>query len=286
MRAADGTRLRAWTNDGDGVPLLLCNGLGAPPAAWPGLVGRDSGFRVVTWSYRGLSGSERPADRDRVRVEDHADDARAVLDAFGLSSATVVGWSLGVNVAFELALEDPARVRSLLAVAGVPGGSFSAVFAPYGVPRRLRAPAGRLSSRLLPAVGPLLPVLVASLPPWPELLTPAGVTGPAREAGHPAALYQVLHEFSRHDWRWYRHLALAVAEHAPLDVGPVRCPVTFVAGRYDSLVDLADVRMAARAVPGARLRTLAGTHFVPLQYPGVMRAELRALVAREARGGS
>jgi 3-oxoadipate enol-lactonase len=157
------------------------------------------------------------------------------------------------------------------------------MFAPYGVPRRLRAPAGRLSSRLLPVVGPLLPVVVASLPPWHELLTPAGFTGPAREATHPAALYQVLHEFSRHDWRWYRHLALAVAEHAPLDVAGVTCPVTFVAGRFDSLVDPVDVRTAAEAVPRARLRTLSGTHFVPLQYPEVMRAELQALVAREPR---
>jgi pimeloyl-ACP methyl ester carboxylesterase len=285
VRAADGTRLRAWSNDGDGVPVLLCNGLGAPPAAWPRVVDRDSGFRVVTWAHRGLAGSERPADRGRVRVEDHADDARAVLDAFDMPSATVVGWSLGVNVAFELALEQSSRVRSLLAVAGVPGGSFSAMFAPYGVPRRLRAPAGRLSSRLLPVVGPLLPVVVASLPPWHELLTPAGFTGPAREATHPAALYQVLHEFSRHDWRWYRHLALAVAEHAPLDVAGVSCPVTFVAGRFDTLVDPVDVRTAAEAVPGARLRTLAGTHFVPLQYPEVMHAELQALVARELRYG-
>ena len=281
MRGADGTPLRAWSNDGDGVPVLLCNGLGAPPAAWPGIVDRDSGFRVVSWAYRGLAGSERPADRARVRVEDHAEDARAVLDAFDLPSATVVGWSLGVNVAFELALEASSRVRSLLAVAGIPGGSFSAMFAPYGVPRRLRAPAGRLSSRLLPVVGPLLPVVVASLPPWHELLTPAGARGPAREVTHPAALYQVLHEFSRHDWRWYRHLALAVAEHAPLDVAAVGCPVTFVTGRYDTLVDTADVRAAARTVPGARLRTLAGTHFVPLQYPEVMLEELRALVARE-----
>jgi pimeloyl-ACP methyl ester carboxylesterase len=282
VRAADGTRLRAWSNDGDGVPVLLCNGLGAPPAAWPRITGRDSGFRVVTWAHRGLAGSERPADPGRVRVEDHADDARAVLDAFGLRSATVVGWSLGVNVAFELALEQSSRVRSLLAVAGVPGGSFSAMFAPYGVPRRLRAPAGRLSSRLLPLVGPLLPVVAASLPPWQALLTAQGLLGPAREATHPIALSAVLREFSRHDWRWFRHLALAVAEHAPLDVAAVRCPVTFVAARQDTLVSLADVRAAARTVPGARLRTLAGTHFVPLQHPEVMRQELRALVAREA----
>src|SRR3954464_12551362 len=153
VRGADGTRLRAWSNDGDGAPVLLCNGLGTPPEAWPRITARDSGYRVVTWYQRGLGGSDRPADRSRVRVEDHADDARAVLDAFDMPSATVIGWSLGVNVAFELALAQSRGVQSRLAVAGVPGGTFSALFAPFGVPRRLRARAGRLSSRLLPVVG-------------------------------------------------------------------------------------------------------------------------------------
>jgi 3-oxoadipate enol-lactonase len=279
VRGADGTRLRAWSNDGEGPAVLLCNGLGAPPAAWPGIVARTSGYRVMTWSYRGLSGSDRPADRNRVRVEDHADDARAVLDSFGVPTATVIGWSLGVNVAFELALEEPDRVSAVLAVAGVPGGTFSSLFAPYRVPRRLRAPMGRWSSRFLLVVGPLLPPIVASLPPWPELFSPAALRGPAHEATHPGALRAVLSEFSRHDWRWYRHLALAVADHAPLDISPVRRPVTFLAGRYDSLVDVTDVRAAAREVPGARFRELAGTHFLPLQYPEVMVAELRRLQA-------
>ena len=59
-----------------------------------------------------------------------------------MRSATLVGWSLGVNVAFELALKDPTRVTGVLAVAGVPGGSFSSLFAPLGVPRPLRARMG------------------------------------------------------------------------------------------------------------------------------------------------
>ncbi|WP_138731863.1 alpha/beta fold hydrolase [Modestobacter excelsi] len=278
MRGADGTALRAWCNDGAGPPVLLCNGLGAPEAAWPGLVGRSSGYRVLSWSYRGLTGSARPVDPARVRVEDHADDARAVLDAFDVPAATVIGWSLGVNVAFELALEDPQRVLGVLAVAGVPGGSFSSLFAPYGVPRRLRAPVGRWGSALLLAVGPMLPPIAASLPPWPELLSPGALRGPASEMAHPGALRAVLQEFSRHDWRWFRHLALAIAEHAPLDISPVRGPVTFVAGRYDSLVDVADVRRAAGSLPGARLRELPGTHFLPLQHPGVLLEELRRML--------
>jgi 3-oxoadipate enol-lactonase len=285
VRGADGTALRAWCNDGTGTPVLLCNGLGAPAAAWPRLIARDSGFRVITWAQRGLGGSERPADRSRVRVEDHADDARAVLDAYGMQSAMVVGWSLGVNIAFELALEDPDRVNAVLAVAGVPGGSYSALFGTYGVPRRLRAPMGRLSSRLLPVVGPLLPLVTASLPPWHDLLSPAALSGPAHEAAHPGLLRAVLHEFGQNDWTWFRYLANAVADHAPLDISPVRCPVTFVAGRHDSLVDVADVRAAARSVPGARLREMAGTHFLPLQYPAVMSEELWRLSGRTPRRG-
>jgi pimeloyl-ACP methyl ester carboxylesterase len=287
VTGADGTVLRAWSNvgpgEGGGPAVLLCNGLGAPPQAWPGVVARDSGFRVLTWYQRGLGGSARPRDRDRVRVEDHADDARAVLDAYGVGSALVVGWSLGVNVAFELALEDPGRVSGVLAVAGVPGGSYSSLFAPQGVPRPARAHLGRLGSRLLPLVGPLLPVLVGSLPRAEDLLTPAAVRGPAREGAHAGALLTVLREFSRHDWTWFRHCADAIAAHAPLDVAGVRCPVTLLAGRFDSLVDVADMRATARALPDARFVELLGTHFLPLQYPEVMTAELRALDRRAAR---
>jgi pimeloyl-ACP methyl ester carboxylesterase len=115
------------------------------------------------------------------------------------------------------------------------------------------------------------------MPPWNELLSPAATRGPAREAAHPGALGAVLREFAHHDWPWYRSLSVALAEHAPLDVSGVGCPVTFVAGRFDSLVDVADVRKAARSIPGARLRELLGTHFLPLQYPEVMVEELRRL---------
>ncbi len=280
MTGSDGTRLRAWCNDGEGEPVLLCNGLGTPPEAWPRIIAPGSGYRVLSWYQRGLGGSERPADPARVRVEDHAEDARAVLDAFDLPSATLVGWSLGVNVAFEVALEAPDRVDAVLAVAGVPGGTFSSMFAPYLVPRRLRAPLGRFGSGLLPVLGPLLPLVAGTLPPWYDALLPAAFRGPAEELVHPSALFAVLRDFSRHDWRWYRHLALGLAEHEPLDVSKVACPVTFLAGRYDGLVDVADMRAAAQAVPGARLRELPGTHFLPLQYPRSMAEELQLLTAR------
>jgi 3-oxoadipate enol-lactonase len=275
--------IRAWSSRGSGIPVLLCNGLGASPSAWPDVVAPASGFRVVGWDYRGLGASQRPRNPERVQVEDHAADARAVLDAYGLPSATVVGWSLGVNVAFELALEDPGRVNGVLAVAGVPGGSFSSLFAPLGVPRRLREPAGRLSSRLLPLVGGLMPHLVGSMQPWQTVIASAVRHRSAADGRRLDLLMEALSEFAGHDWGWFRHLAVAVADHAPLDLSPLSSPVTFLAGRYDTLVDVADVRAAAEGLPAARYRQLPGTHFLPLQYPELMLDELRRLtVARSA----
>jgi pimeloyl-ACP methyl ester carboxylesterase len=282
VRSQDGTSVRAWCNDGSGIPVLLCNGLGAPPAAWPRVIAQDSGYRVVSWSQRGLHGSERPADRQRVRVEDHVDDARAVLDAFGLGRVTLVGWSLGVNVAFELALEDPERVAGVMAVAGIPGGSFASMFATHGVPRALRPRAGRVSSWLLPVVGPLTPLAAATLPSSENSRSAAALRAVAKEFAHLGTLGAVVREFSHHDWRWYRHLAVGVADHPPMDVSAVACPVSFLAGSFDSLVDVKDMRRVAHSIPGARYRELRGTHFLPLQYPDVMLEELRRLSVRPA----
>ena len=116
----DGTRLRAWTNDVDGPPVLLCNGLGTNPYAWPALLRPDCGVRAISWNHRGVGGSARPAEEDRVGIDAFVEDALAVLDDAGLASAVVAGWSIGVNTAFELAVRHPERVTGLFAVAGVP----------------------------------------------------------------------------------------------------------------------------------------------------------------------
>ena len=54
VTSADGTRLRAWTNDADGPTVLLCNGLGTNPYAWPALLRSDCGVRVISWNHRGV----------------------------------------------------------------------------------------------------------------------------------------------------------------------------------------------------------------------------------------
>ena len=48
--AGDGTRLTAWRNGTvDGPPVLICNGMGVPPEAWPRLLDESCEFSVVGW---------------------------------------------------------------------------------------------------------------------------------------------------------------------------------------------------------------------------------------------
>jgi 3-oxoadipate enol-lactonase len=280
VRSADGTVVRAWSNDGSGVPVLLSNGLGSVPAAWPGLAASGSGYRVLTWYHRGTHGTPRPADLRRTTVADHVDDLLAVLDAAGVERAVVAGWSIGVNVAFEAALRAPDRVAALLAVAGVPGGSFSSIGGPLGVPRALRAPLATVAARGTGLAGPALSVLTPWLPVDRRLARLLKATGLVGATARPEHLVPLLREFLDQDFGWYMRLAVAASRHAVMDTGFLTCPVTFVAGRQDLLTSVHDVTDAAARVPHAEVVVLPGSHFLPVEQPEAVRTALDALIAR------
>lgn len=279
--SADGTTIQGWRNHdaATGPPVVISNGLGTPPSAWPALAAPDSGLRTLTWYYRGTGGSERPADRRRIRVEDHVADLRALLDHEGVDSAVLACWSLGVNVGFAFARRYPERVSGLLAVAGVPGGTFEAMFGLLRLPRPLRHPTGVAAARLGWLLGPVLSGLARRVPLTRATALAVNHSGFVLPAARPDVLLPALAEFRGHDFRWYFALALAAADHRPMDLGFVRCPTTLVAGRWDVLTYRRDLERAAAQIPHARLVTLDGSHFLPLERP----AELARLV-RELGG--
>ena len=81
VASVDGTNLRAWDNDGRGIPVVISNGLGTPHDAWPSINRQTEIYRVVTWDHRGLGGSDRPTDESRIAIADHTDDLLAVMDS-------------------------------------------------------------------------------------------------------------------------------------------------------------------------------------------------------------
>jgi 3-oxoadipate enol-lactonase len=111
VRAGD---LDIWTEQlGAGPDVLLIAGAGDPVEVWQyqldGLAGR---YRVTAFDNRGVGRTRMP--EDPVTVKAMADDAVGVLDALGIASAHVAGYSGGSVIAQELALRHPSRVRSLV----------------------------------------------------------------------------------------------------------------------------------------------------------------------------
>lgn len=279
VTSVDGTRLRAWDNDGHGIPVMIANGLGTPHDAWPVINRRTSTYQVVTWDHRGTGGSERPADQSRISISDHTDDFFAVMDAYGIERSVVIGWSAGVNVAFEAALREPKRVAGVLAVAGVPGGTFEALLDP--LPGFLRPRAGRVGSYLMRYVGPVLRLLGEGMPGSPDHgFDPRGAATLGLDVIHAYTLGKVMRRFADHDWPWYSRLARAVGDHPPIDLSAIEVPVTYLAATWDAITSAKKMRAAAETTPHCRYVELPATHFVPLQFPNRMSAELDDLVER------
>ncbi|MBC7679118.1 MAG: hypothetical protein H7233_09020 [Pseudorhodobacter sp.] len=118
-------------------------------------------------------------------------------------------------------------------------------------------------------------VPVTPLTAW--LVAHSGVMRPAASAD---VVVPMLERFLRHDWRWYGELAVAAAEHAPMELGDVTCPITLIGGRADVLTAVEDVVATADRLPDARVTVLPGSHFLPLEQPALLHEALGQLVAR------
>lgn len=280
VTAHDGTELRAWTNDVNGPTVLLCNGLGTNPYAWPALLDPACGVRVISWNHRGTGGSDRPADPARVGIDAFVEDAIAVLDDAGIDSAPVMGWSMGVNTAFELATLHPDRVDALFAVAGVPGGTFSSMLAPMFLPRPLRAPLTVNAARLMRLAGKPLSVIARNLPIGPRavaVLSHSGFMLPVADAELTAA---TVREMLRTPVDWYMHLAVETSKHVRVSLRDIDVPTTFVAGHWDVLASSQDMRTAAERMSDAAYVEFSASHFVAMEKPAEVHELLLDLLDR------
>jgi len=116
-RFVDSTRLRIIDSGQVGAtPVVFIHGFGGSMYSWrktlPSIAG--GGYRVIAFDNRGFGFSERPA-----HGYSNAAYARlvvALLDSLHISSAVLVGHSMGGAIAAEVALAHPDRVRGLVLI--------------------------------------------------------------------------------------------------------------------------------------------------------------------------
>lgn len=151
LELSDGTRIAYRVLGDDGPWMLLCNGVTTTHDFWEGPVQRWPGRRILQWDYPGHGASSPAHDPSTAHLPSLAEICVALLDAEGVERASLVGFSMGSQVALLAALEAAHRFDAVVSVLGPAGGLFDTAL--WGV-------GGKAASALLrtlpPATTPVL----------------------------------------------------------------------------------------------------------------------------------
>ena len=119
---SDNVRLH-FEEVGQGTPILFVHEFASDHRGWePQLREFGKLYRCIAYSARGYAPSDVPADQNAYSYRHVMRDAVAVLDHLKIDKAHLVGLSMGGYTCLQVALNHPARVRSMT-LAGTGSGS-------------------------------------------------------------------------------------------------------------------------------------------------------------------
>jgi len=238
-----------YEEHGVGEPIVCIHGTGSSSVLWQGPAAKlGTRGRTIVYDRRGFSRSERP-EAFVTNVHQHTDDAAALIDALGAAPAIVIGRSQGGEIAVDLALRYPDRVRAL---ALLEGGGLS-------LSEALRRWLAELDEQVFAAaetdvstVGETLLRSVLGDGVWEEL---PELVRETFTANGPAIVAE---------------LRGGYPDVTAAELGTIDQPTLLVGGK-DSLLDYAEVmKLTAAATPSARVEWVEGGHAINPAHPVVL----------------
>lgn len=250
----------AWFEAGRGEPLVLVHGLGDDHRAWrrslPDLVLRH---RVILYDLRGHGETSLGAPEGT--LTQLGDDLRALMDALGLDSVSVAGFSLGGTIAMRLAIDHPERVSRLVLVAT--SSRVGRTAAEWYAERAALVSGG--DPRLRETLDRDTADVYAESPGELEdgLLIRRQSTADPRGYGNACA-------------------AMAALNAAPLDpeLERISAPTLIVASDLDKHCPPKAAQIIAAGIPGSRLEIMAGAgHPIPVEKPRELAGLINSFLA-------
>ena len=266
-------------------PLLLIMGLGTQMLGWPdGFCEAlaDHGMHVIRFDNRDIGLSTHITDAPApdvgaalagdpssasYKLSDMAGDTVGLLDVLELPSAHVVGASMGGMIAQTVAIEHPARVRSLTSIMSTTGDPSVGQATRPAMAALLSPPAASREQ----AIERTLAIVRVIGSPGFELdeAEIRGRTGLAYDRSNdPVGVARQL-------------VAIAASGDRTAALRGVSVPTLVVHGADDPLVDVSGGRATARAIAGADLAVFEGMgHDLPRGLGAELAGRIGELVRR------
>ncbi len=276
VTARDGTRI-GYQVTGAGPCVVLANGLGGTHVAFRYFYPALERYRVICWDYRGLYTSSAPSDARANTIAHQVDDLFAILEHEGIVEFVIVGWSMGVQVAFEAIRRHASRVRGLLAINGTYGRAFRTVMG-----SRLIGQIIPMLLRLVRAQATLVGRATKRIAGSDALINAMKRVGLVSETIDVEIFRTVAAGFQTIDWVIYSDLLARLDEHDAEDVlATIDVPFAIVTGDRDLMTPPSTAEHMHRTIPGSRLVVIhGGTHYTPVEYPAILVDELGRLLDR------
>lgn len=236
-----GDRELNYERTGGGEPLLLIQGMSATHLAWgrPFLSLLEGSFDCIAFDNRGM-GLSAPA-AEAFTIAEMAGDALGLLDALGIERAHVLGISMGGMIAQELALAHPERMRSLTLGCTYCGGEGSQLMAPADFQGLAEAMASGDRGRVHRAM-------------WELNLSP----GFRADESRYLEFTEMANALPAHRETIGFQLQAISAHDTSTRLPGLEPPTLVIHGTEDRVLGVANGRMIAPLIPGARLEILEG----------------------------
>lgn len=276
----DGLELAYQLLDRPGAPTIcLTNGLGGSYKAWAPMVEcLGSDHRLVSWDYRGLYRSDRPADLSTLAVDKQCEDMLRLFDHLDVDKALLLGWSMGVQMNFEFYSRHPDRCWGIVAINGTSGRPFDTAMGPSAMRKALPALA-----TLLKYSGPVLgPVMGKVASRWISMKA-TQLVGMLANTVDFHTWEDLAGDFAQLHLHTYFETLRQLNEHDAGDkLASIEVPLLVIGGQRDILTPGRVSRRIASEVPHAELLIVrGGTHYVPLEYPELLALRVEKFIREQ-----
>ncbi|MCP4606877.1 MAG: alpha/beta hydrolase [Proteobacteria bacterium] len=276
VQSSDRTQLY-YEKLGSGQPVVLCDGLLCDGHVWKYLTpALEKDCELLHWHYPGHGKSGEPPRFADLSSERLGGDVAVVARDAGLPRITVVGHSLGVQVALETWRCHRELVEALILICGSPG---------HIVSNFHEGPILGLVVPVLDTIGHFVPGLLANA--WQRLpaQTLTRLAMYTREVNSrlikDSDLARYFSGLSRVDFRLALQMLKSAEQHdATPYLKEIDVPVLIIAGKEDRFTPPDRSEMMAKLIPSAEmLMVRGGTHSLPIEQPDLVNLRIRRFLA-------